>query len=167
MAVSVEGAAPTRPWTVRAIIPGFNRRRDVGLLLADLAGLRLTGRLSVILVDNASEQPLADLAAPEGLEVRHLRLESNTGGSGGFNAGMACALAEGRPGDPDEAFWLLDSDARVFPDTLLHLLTALDEDPGLAAVGSALVEPGTGTVFVAGGFIDRRTGEYVQPLPPG
>lgn len=156
------------PWRVRAVVPCYNRQRDLDLLLADLAAQRRdlrVGRveLSVTVVDNASDPPLR--VHPVDVPVELLRLGQNRGGSGGFNAGMARALAEGSPGDPRELIWLLDSDARLEPGALAALVQALAADEWLAAVGSALVDPETGRIFEVGGRVDGRTGELVQPLP--
>jgi GT2 family glycosyltransferase len=123
-------------------------------------------RLSILIVDNASDPPLEGRIAPaQGLDVEFLRLPRNLGGSGGFNAGLHHALARGIPGDACELLWLLDSDVRLAPDALFHLIEALDSDPGLAAVGSALVDPRSRKVFELGGRVNPRTGEYTQDLP--
>ncbi|MEX2218962.1 MAG: glycosyltransferase, partial [Phycisphaerales bacterium] len=165
---------------IAAVIPCFNRPADLAALLADLfdeaaglGGLRGPGAFSVIVVDNASDPPLGAVVEPlrarwasAGLALGLLRLEANLGGSGGFNAGMRAALAR-PPEDAPWALWLLDSDARLEPGALRHLLAALGHDPALAAVGSALADPDTGEVFEVGGRINRRTGEFEQPLPPG
>lgn len=153
---------------MRAVIPCFNRPADAALLLADLARLQIPPRtaLSVLLVDNASARPLAELESPPGLALEHLRLDENRGGSGGFNAGMARVLTTGIPCDAGELIWLLDSDVRVEPGALAPLLAALDADEDLVAVASTLCDPASGEPFEAGGFVDRRTGEYIQPPPP-
>jgi GT2 family glycosyltransferase len=165
------GAVPVQiaPWRIRAVIPCFNRRRDVELLLADLAALNLGGRaaLSVMVVDNASDAPLADIENPPSLSVEHFRLEANVGGSGGFNAGMARILSRGIPGDRTELVWILDSDVRVEPGALGPLIDALEGNPGIVAVGSALVDPQSRQVFECGGRMDRGNGEYDQRLPTG
>lgn len=138
------------------------------MLLADLAALDLaSGRvgLSVLIVDNASAEPLSAMPAPEALDVRHLRLEDNRGGSGGFSRGMDAWLESGIFGDPHEFLWLLDSDARLDPGALLPLVEALARHPELAGVGSALADPVSGEVFEVGGEVDPRTGEFVQLLP--
>ncbi|MBL9032574.1 MAG: glycosyltransferase family 2 protein [Phycisphaerae bacterium] len=157
-------------WRVRAVIPSFGREPDLALLLADLARQRLdlAGgiHLHVTLVDNASPSPLSRLHVPPRLDLEHLRLPANTGGSGGFNAGLRLALSRGTPADRCELLWLLDSDARLSPDALAHLVLALAADPSLAAVGSALADPATGLLFEVGGALDPRTGEYRQPTPP-
>jgi GT2 family glycosyltransferase len=155
---------------VRAVIPSFGRRADVEALLGDLAALELEqGRLalSVLLVDNASTPPLEDVARPPELDVEHLRLDVNRGGSGGFSAGLGRVLSRGIADDATELIWLLDSDVRVEPGALAPLARALEDDPGLAAVGSVLCDPQSGEPFEAGGRIDPRLGEYVQELPPG
>lgn len=141
------------------------------LLAIDRAGVDLR----VILVDNASDVPLSTLRvvdprSPEAGEVtpwfplEHLRLTENTGGSGGYNAGMRRALeyavdrAAG-PWDPDY-IWMVDSDARVAPDTLARLLRVMQADPSIAAAGSAIADPLSGQVFEIGGHINRRNGNY-------
>jgi hypothetical protein len=151
---------------VHAVVPCFNRADDLARLLADLGALRLDRRplsLEVTVVDNASDTPI-EPPVVEGLDVTAVRSDENLGGSGGFNLGLRRALTGV---DPPDLLWLIDSDARLDPDALAHLLDALREHPDIACVGSALAEPGSGRIFETGGFIDRRTGEYVQPLMKG
>jgi GT2 family glycosyltransferase len=159
-------AVPT--WKVRAVVPCHNRATDVHRLLSDLAVVAVQAErvgLTVLVVDNASAEPVSGLEGPEGLDVRFLRLETNRGGSGGFNAGMEAWLGVGVPGDVRELIWLLDSDARVEAGALEALVQALERHPELAGVGSALVDPENGQVFEVGGEVDPHTGELVQELP--
>lgn len=155
---------------VRAVIPCFNRRRDAELLLGDLAMLDLRApggpiALSAVLVDNASAEPLSTVAVPSGVDLTHLRLDANTGGSGGFNAGMAHVLAGGiGAGQPPDYVWLLDSDVRLHPAALTELVRVLDERADLAAAGSALVDPVGGSVFEIGGRVNRRSGRFEPAL---
>lgn len=121
----------------------------------------------MILVDNASVDPLDSIAGLDSLSLTHLRLDVNAGGSGGFNAGLSRILGSGIPGDRSELLWLLDSDVRVEPGALLPLLSEIESDSSVVAAGSALVEPASGEVFEVGGRIDPRSGEYTQPLPEG
>lgn len=165
-------AVPVALWRIRAVIPCHNRHTDLSLLLSDLAALDLGPRgrldLNILVVDNASDAPLDEILTPvPSLNIDHLRLPRNSGGSGGFNAGIRRILSRGIPGDATELVWLLDSDARVEPGALLPLITALESDPTLVAAGSALVDPVDGEVFEAGGSVDPATGEYDQTLPPG
>ncbi len=175
--VAVEARA-LRPRTVRvaAIVPCFDRPADLALLLDDLArcetrhdgeaGVRAID-LRVLVVDNASREPLERAGAPGGLRVEWVRLAVNTGGSGGYNAGMASAL--GATGsEPPDYLWLVDSDARVEPGTLAALLDAMERDEGLVVVGAAIADPDTGGVFEVGGRVCRRTGSFAPALgaPP-
>jgi GT2 family glycosyltransferase len=156
---------------VAAVVPCFNRPEDLALLAGDLRRCELAGaareagiELSVVVVDNASSPALAP---PEcgPVPVELMRLATNTGGSGGYNAGMAVALS----GAPNY-LWLVDSDARVEPDTLRHLVDALEADDSLAVVGPVLTDTATGRVHEVGGRLDRRTGRFGpmhEALPEG
>jgi GT2 family glycosyltransferase len=163
-------AAAASPVRICAVVPCYNRPVDLLHLQHDLAALDLSVPrpvlLSILVVDNASDPPLRDLPLPEGLKVEVLRLEHNLGGSGGFNAGMAAALARTMEGAPADMIWLLDSDARVEPGTLAALIRALDGDSSLAAAGSALLDPATGHVHELGGRMNRWTGRF-QPAAGG
>ncbi|MFG0258776.1 MAG: glycosyltransferase family 2 protein [Phycisphaerales bacterium JB041] len=168
---------------VTAVVPCFNRPQDLATLVDDLraceldavyasgAGPRGDGvrahvriKLSVVVVDNASEPPLVAPDLGEKIGVRLVRLARNTGGSGGYNAGMAAALVgeggshEGASG-PDY-LWLVDSDARVEPDTLAKLLGAMEADKSLVALGPVLLDTATGKVQEVGGRRDRKTGRF-------
>lgn len=83
-----------------------------------------------ILVDNGSEPPLAEAVTARFPTVELLRLPRNLGFAGGYNAGIAAALA----GDM-EALFLLNNDTIVAPDALNHLMATVSEttDIGLAA----------------------------------
>jgi GT2 family glycosyltransferase len=157
---------------IAAVVPCFNRPDDAQTLLGDLSNLRTPGMdLRVILVDNASSRPLHELNAPNGVHLTHLRLPTNTGGSGGYNAGMARVLgldgadAEWAAFDP-EFVWLVDSDARVGPGTLEALLRVMREDPRIVAAGPAICDPSTGQPFELGGHVNRKTGNF-EPMVTG
>lgn len=159
----------TRLTRVAVVVPCFNRRSDAEALLGDLAGMETRGLdIRVLLVDNASAQPLSALATPPGLALEHLRLSTNTGGSGGYNAGMSRVLNLSKEdattsawgGFDPEFVWLVDSDARVAPDTLRTLLEVLEQDRGIVAAGSAVADPITGQFFELGGHVNRRNGNY-------
>jgi GT2 family glycosyltransferase len=141
---------------ITAIVPCFDRPDDLALLLGDLATIERTGiDLRVLIVDNGSR---TRLCAPteHPLDIRILRLTINTGGSGGYNAGMSHALI-GDDHDP-EFLWLIDSDARVERSTLRVLLEAMDSHEDLGVVGPVLCDA-DGQVHEIGGRIDRKTGE--------
>ncbi|MCC6319972.1 MAG: glycosyltransferase family 2 protein [Phycisphaerales bacterium] len=171
-----------RPKRVAVVVPCFNRRGDAEALLGDLSRLMCTwpgggADLRVLLVDNASSEPLSTVSVPEGLWVEHLRLARNTGGSGGYNAGMRRVLALDE--DNEEALawrgwgesgaeyvWLVDSDARVAPGTLGALLEVMEGDESIVAAGSAICDPITGQAFELGGHVNRRIGRF-EPMASG
>ncbi|MCW5776569.1 MAG: glycosyltransferase [Phycisphaeraceae bacterium] len=165
-------AVRARAVRVAAVVPCFDRPADLALLLDDLArcetrherggGVRSID-LRVIVVDNASREPLEGVGAPADLRVEWVRLAVNTGGSGGYNAGMAVAL-QASGDEPPDFLWLVDSDARVEPGTLGAMLDAMERDDGLVIAGAAIADPETDEVFEVGGRVCRRTGSFVPAL---
>ncbi|OAB63191.1 hypothetical protein AY599_01535 [Leptolyngbya valderiana BDU 20041] len=151
------------------ISPCFNRPVDAQILCQALSALALPPKCTptLLLVDNASNPPIRESLGPDALPapwtLMHLPQERNSGGSGGFNAGMAWRLGHSRTGD---LVWLLDSDAVPEPEALTHLIDALSQTDA-AMVGSSLIDPLTGGPFECGGFIHPRTGEYQQRPPEG
>jgi GT2 family glycosyltransferase len=108
---------------VAAVVVTHNRR---DLLLECLAGVQsqTTPAPHVVVVDNASCDGTAQaLRGRPGLDVVTLR--RNTGGAGGFAAGIARATAAGA-----DALWLLDDDTIPRPDALAMLLRARRGYPG-------------------------------------
>jgi GT2 family glycosyltransferase len=78
----------------------------------------------VVVVDNASTDGTAHVLDPRG-DVEVVRLRHNTGGAGGFAAGLAAAV-----GAQADLVWLLDDDTIAQPDTLAELLRAQAGYPG-------------------------------------
>lgn len=113
--------APARAAGVAVVVVTFNRPDYLKTLLQSLA-VMTTPPDRVVVVDNASTAPTAEAITaaaalfPAGVLVNH-RLDTNTGGSGGFSAGVAKAL-ELRC----DWFWLMDDDVEALPDALTHLL---------------------------------------------
>lgn len=157
-------------WKVAAVIPCFNRRADLEILMVDLSRQHLPGiDLWCVVVDNASTEPLSTITVPPGLRVEFVRSEVNTGGSGGFNMGMSRVLSgaglTGELGRPDFLWWV-DSDARISRRCLRHLMRALVRRPKLGAVGSAMGDVSTGNMWECGGNIVPWNGK-VWPAAGG
>ena len=105
---------------VAAVVVTYNRR---ALLLESLAAVLAQDRApdKVIVVDNASEDGTA-AAVRDAFPAVHLaELKHNSGGAGGFAAGMALALADGA-----DLIWLMDDDTVPEPGALSALLAARD-----------------------------------------
>jgi GT2 family glycosyltransferase len=107
--------------TVAVVVVTFNRADLLAKVLDGLAA-QTHEPDAVIVVDNASEDHTRDvLDAHRGLHLQRIHLESNTGGSGGFRAGVEAAYRQGF-----ERVWLMDDDVVPAPDCLA-LLMAEDE----------------------------------------
>jgi rhamnopyranosyl-N-acetylglucosaminyl-diphospho-decaprenol beta-1,3/1,4-galactofuranosyltransferase len=107
--------------TVAVVVVTYNR---ADLLARTLDGLGAQTREpdAVIVVDNASvDHTRQVLDAHRGLRLQRIHLDSNTGGSGGFRAGVAAAYEQ-----RFDRVWLMDDDVVPAPDCLA-LLMAQDE----------------------------------------
>lgn len=150
----------SRTWRVDAIVPTFNANEDLRLLVEGLDGLDLRGvELRVTIVDNASDPPVPEVVARDGRwTVRTIRLASNTGGSGGFNAGLERVLAEGAESERADLIWLLDSDALPTRSSLRLMIEALATRPDLCGVGGEMRDTTSGVAYEIGGFTRGDTG---------
>ncbi|WP_091733599.1 glycosyltransferase [Nocardioides scoriae] len=112
------------PARVVAVVVTWNRRE---LLAESLAAVQAQTHapVAVVVVDNASTDGTGEvLAGRDDLDVVHL--QRNTGGAGGFAAGVAQALTH----DP-HLVWLLDDDTVPTPEALAELVRVWREhDPG-------------------------------------
>lgn len=97
----------------------------------------------VVLVDNDPEGGAKDLSfsfkkemEEKGVEVKYERQKENTGGAGGFFAGVKSAYELGA-----EWFWLMDDDVRILPGALERLSKWEKKSPMIQ--GSRLNSDGT------------------------
>ena len=124
--------SPVRPRVV-AVVVAYNRRDLLREVLAALSAQQ-TPVSRIVVVDNASTDDSSDVARAAGELVDLVSLSRNTGGAGGFAAGMAVALADH---DPDW-LWLMDDDTVPTPSALTELLHAVDATDYVVA-GSRVV----------------------------
>lgn len=119
---------------VVAVVVAYNRRE---LLLEALAAIRVqtVPPIAVVVVDNASDDGSAEAALAAWPEVEVVRLDRNTGGAGGFTAGLAVALARHEP----DWLWLMDDDTIPTPTALEALLAATARHRDVALAGSRVV----------------------------
>ena len=109
--------------SVAAVVVTYNRREYLADLLPSL--LAQTRPLQAIyVVDNASSdgtREFLDREYGENELVHRIYLPENSGGSGGFHAGVVAAFADGH-----HWFWLMDDDVLALPDGLAGLLPFTD-----------------------------------------
>lgn len=113
--------------TVWAVVTTWNRQNLLARCLSCLvAQTRPCDR--ILVVDNASDDGTGGMLETNwSARVEVLRLPTNTGGAGGFNAGIRAAVEAGA-----ERVWLMDDDVLPAPDALERLLAA---EADLAAEG--------------------------------
>lgn len=115
--------APDAGGSVAAVVVTHNRKGYLADLLPSL--LAQTHSLDrVYVVDNASTDGTVDFLAQHYADhpvVRTIRLDTNSGGSGGFHTGVVAAYLDGH-----EWFWLMDDDVVALPDGLEGLLRWAD-----------------------------------------
>lgn len=116
---------------VVAVVVTYNRLGKLRDTLAALRGADPAHLARILVVDNASTDGTADwLAGQDDTRLDVLRLDTNSGGAGGFAAGMEAAVARHDPG------WLLlsDDDGRPDPGALAAFHAApRDADAAYAA----------------------------------
>src|SRR6478752_2868890 len=111
--------APFEPASATIAIVTFNRS---GLLTRLLESIVVMDPKPghVVIVDNASTDDTTELVESYrerlGTELVYRRLETNTGGSGGFSEGMRVAYELG-----STWMWLMDDDVEVIPDGLARM----------------------------------------------
>ncbi|MGN6332338.1 MAG: glycosyltransferase [Motilibacteraceae bacterium] len=132
-AVRPESAAPPPARVVAVVVT--HRRPE--LLRACLAAVEAQTRRPdvVVVVDNASADGTAEQVRAEHPSADLLVLARNTGGAGGFTAGLAHALAHHSP----DLLWLLDDDCVPRPTALARLLDVATSDLSPALVASKVV----------------------------
>jgi len=107
--------------SVAIVVVTFNRADLLGRTLDGLAA-QVHAPDAVIIVDNASTDHTRDvLDAHSGLPLQRIHLDTNTGGAGGFHAGVQSAYDQGF-----DRIWLMDDDVVPAPDCL-SVLMAIDE----------------------------------------
>jgi rhamnopyranosyl-N-acetylglucosaminyl-diphospho-decaprenol beta-1,3/1,4-galactofuranosyltransferase len=118
---------------VVAVVVAWNRRDLLAEVLEALAR-QAAGLARIVVVDNASTDDSADVARAAGPLVDLVRLDRNTGGAGGFAAGLAVALERHRP----YWVWLMDDDTVPTESALAELLAAVTGTDAVVA-GSRVV----------------------------
>ncbi|TFD50793.1 glycosyltransferase [Cryobacterium frigoriphilum] len=109
---------------IAAVVVAYNRR---DLMLEALTALAAQTREldSIVVVDNASTDGSADLAAEKYPSVDVVRLARNTGGAGGFAVGIERAIST----HAADLVWIMDDDTIPSATALAELLSIRDRHP--------------------------------------
>jgi len=113
------GSAGFDPATATIVVVTYNRSHLLQGLLDSIVQMDpKPGR--VVIIDNASSDDTTDVVdsyrSRIDAEIVYRRLETNTGGSGGFSEGMRTAYELG-----SEWIWMMDDDVEVLPDGLARM----------------------------------------------
>ncbi len=157
--------------TVAAIVVTFNRKKLLHQCLLALQG-QSTALDAIHVIDNASTDGTCEMLSQKGW-LAHPgfflnSLSENTGGAGGFAAGLACAM------ETAEWLWMMDDDAEPHPDALQELMkVAVDAGTiygSLAVHGdipawtTKIVEPPLGCVEMAENVPEQAQVEFIPFL---
>jgi rhamnopyranosyl-N-acetylglucosaminyl-diphospho-decaprenol beta-1,3/1,4-galactofuranosyltransferase len=105
------------PDNIVIAIVTFNRSALLKGLLASAAAMN-TQADRIVVIDNASTDDTDEVVASAMADFKpgqlvHHRMETNTGGAGGFSEGTKVALENGA-----DWVWLMDDDVEILPDAL-------------------------------------------------
>jgi rhamnopyranosyl-N-acetylglucosaminyl-diphospho-decaprenol beta-1,3/1,4-galactofuranosyltransferase len=122
--------------SIAAVVVTYNRSR---LLLECLdALLRQTRPVDkIVLIDNASSDGTTEVLASAGYlanpKIDYIRLESNSGGAGGFHEGMKRAYDSGF-----DWIWIMDDDAEPYDDALEKMQPGF-ERPNIGGIANLTI----------------------------
>ena len=145
---------------VAAVVLSWNGREDTLACLRSLAEVTYP-ELDVIVVDNGSRDGSPDAVAAAFPDVQLIRLDRNTGFSGGVDTGIRAGIERGA-----EAVLLLNNDIVVEPGFLEPLVEALR--PGVAAVCSQILfADAPDRIWYAGASFRPRRGHHGRNIGYG
>jgi GT2 family glycosyltransferase len=163
------------PPRVTVVVLTWNRLAETRACLASLQALDYPA-LTLSVIDNASSDGAAAALRAEFPAAALRRNEKNLGYTGGNNAAIRAALADGA-----DYVWLLNNDATVAPDTLARLIAVAEADAGIGLLSPLILRPGAtgegppgnggiggdGTrPEFAGGLLDLAAGSYRSTEDP-
>ncbi|MDO5533107.1 MAG: glycosyltransferase [Propionibacteriaceae bacterium] len=127
--MGVDARTATR---VVGVVVAWNRRDLLAQTLSGLAA-QTRGLDGLVVIDNASTDDSAALARAHPGVTEVVTLPHNTGGAGGFAAGIARAVAT----HDADLVWLMDDDTVPTPTALEALLDARAAYPGRVSVAAS------------------------------
>jgi GT2 family glycosyltransferase len=119
----------TSSQSIAAIIPTFNRRRELEKCL-DALSSQTTPPDAVYIIDNGSTDDTAVKIQPRlTAQVKYFRMSANLGSAGGFRKGMELAFNDGY-----EWLWITDNDSVPSRNSLERLMNVALENPEVTAL---------------------------------
>ena len=115
---------------VVAVVVAYNRQELLRRCLDGLAG-QTVAPMGTVVVDNASTDDSREVASAHPLGAHVVALPTNTGGAGGFAAGIARALTRFPQA---EWIWIMDDDTVPTATALEALVRAAEAYPGAPAL---------------------------------
>ena len=148
--------------TVAAVVVTRNRPALLKRCLAAIDSQTYPAS-QLVVVDNASDGPTQDLLAVQAARrddsFHAIRLEENTGGAGGFHAGMHACLSL-----PCTHMWLMDDDCEPDSEAVAELIAAAAIVGENAVLGGNIVDLNGESVNVQS--ISQRLGTNCVPQYP-
>jgi GT2 family glycosyltransferase len=142
---------------VLIIIVTFNKKEYVANLLKSIREMNYNN-YGVVVVDNASNDRTAEYIKETFPQVDVIANAVNTGGSGGFNTGLAYAFGQ----EGYQYYWLLDNDVVVSQDSLKTLVNVLESNKDCAVAGSQMCQlDNPGVTNEIGAFVDFHRGGLI------
>jgi GT2 family glycosyltransferase len=141
---------------VLALVVDFRTTPEAARLACQVARAPHPGiDLTVAHVDNGNNPPVALTEDERRHGVRKVRIPSNGGYGSGLRAAIDLADAHGEQYD---AYWLLNSDLEVEPDTLTRLIALLRANQAIGAVGPTVYWGRTTRIWGARGVVSPLLG---------
>jgi len=129
------------------IMPAYNAEKTIRRAVDSL--LRNAVPFDLLIIDDGSRQPVAEVLGPLPPSIQILRLDRNLGVVGARNAALRQLLAK------DYDFIAMqDADDVSYPERFARQIAFLNANPGVALVGTWAR------------YIDETTGEVVLPYRP-
>jgi len=150
---------------ISAVIVTWNKQNDVINLLKNLQSINIPPAysFSITVVDNNSNDNTVSIIKQQFPNINLIEKSENTGGAGGFNAGMRWVLENKID---SKYIWLLDNDILVDKNALVELVHVLDATPEAGLCGSRIMERENPTKLIEiGAFINYKTGTTIQNTP--
>ena len=129
----VAGREAAPPQQVSVVIPTRDTRDDLRRCLRSVHRQAQDVRMETVVVDNGSSDGSAEMVRQEFAWARVIRLDENTGYSGGVNRGLAVSTGE--------LIIVLNADAMAHEGAFLVLWEALTRDPSIGAGCPRCVHP--------------------------